>query len=149
MPRPKKKVPQKLRKEIKKTINELSLADQLMPLMFDVENMSILLALRKTEDTSGLPFVSLGDVTSLGKSQKLVDRLNLMIAYGLVEKTDNKYKLTEFGLSAADFSRKLVVMINEDAEIAKRSKLAGHIAVVQAIDQKGEELIKKTIKERT
>jgi len=149
MPRPRKRIPQKLEKEIEETMDSLNLAEQLMPLMFDLDNMSILLALKRAHGTSGLPFVSVGEVTGLGKSQKLVDRLNLMISYGLVERTNGKYDLTEFGLSAASFAERLVVMINEDQEIARRSKLTGHLATVNSIRQKSEELVRKRIREGT
>lgn len=136
MGRPRKQIPEKMRNELKETIDDLLLVDQLMPLMFDKENMSILLSLLMTKDEKGLPFVSIGEITDLGKSQKLVDRLNLMIDYGIIEKTNGNYNLTEFGVSAANFTKKLITLVNEDNKISNKAKFAGYNIIYQTIEQK-------------
>ena len=136
MPRPENKLPTELEQELAETKTDLDLAAQIMPLMFDMDNMSILLALEKTATTGGLPFVSLGKATQLGTSQKLVDRLNLMIGYGFVEKPNGKYRLTEYGTSAADFAKKIVQLVNTDETLARKAGLKGHLQIIEETEQR-------------
>lgn len=150
MPRPPIEIPNKTKKSIESTLGELKLADQLVPLMFDKDHMAVLLSLLCANDAGGLSFTLVSKVAGLGRSQKLVDTLSHLIDYGLVEKLNGNYKLTDYGISAARFAEKFIRMINSDPQVArKRSELAGNISIIKAVEQKYNEQIKMKVKEAT
>lgn len=147
MPRPKIEVPKDVVDKVAEAMEELTVADQLVPLIFDKENMAILLILREAHQTHGLAFSPIGEATELGKSQKLLDLLGHMIEYGLVEHTNSSYALTELGMSAANFARNLISAINADPEVAKKAGLADRYSMIQYAEKKGKELLEKRIRE--
>ncbi len=146
MPRPKIEVPKVLANNITEAMEELTVADQLVPLIFDRDNMAILLILREAHQTHGLAFSLIGEATELGKSQKLLDLLGHMIEYGLVEHTNSNYALTELGMSAAKFAGNLVDAINADPETAKKTGLADRSSLTQIAETKSKELLERRIR---
>jgi hypothetical protein len=147
MPRPKIEVPKDIVDKVAEAMEELTVADQLVPLVFDKENMAILLILREAYQSHGLAFSAIGEATGLGKSQKLLDLLRHMIEYGLVEHTNSSYALTELGMSTANFAHRFVSAINADPEVAKKVGLADRYSMIQYAEKKSKELMEKRIRE--
>lgn len=149
MARLKKKIAAELRKEIQSALGELTLADQLAPLMFDKDHMAVLLSLMCSYETGGLSFTQIGDITNLGKSQKLVDTLNHLSGHGLVERTNGNYNLTDYGYSAATHADRFIEMINSDPEIASKSDLAGNLAVIKKVKRRHTQFVNKAVQQTT
>lgn len=143
--RPKKVIANKLRKKINTVLSGLTLADQLVPLMFEKDHLAVLLSLK--QKTDGLTFSLIGDVAGLGRSQKLVDILNHLVDYRLIDKQNGNYTLSDYGLSAANFAERFIKMITSDPNVARNSPIAAQKAVIEDIEQKYEESLKKRVKE--
>jgi hypothetical protein len=149
MARLKKEIPNDLKKHLDSALGDLHLASQIVPLMFDKDHMAILLSLKVSSEAGGLSFSQLGDVTKLGKSQKLVDFLGHLSGYGFIEKTNGNYELTDYGLSAAGFVVRFLDLVNQDPDIARSSPLAGHKAVIHSVNQRYAASIKNKVKQST
>ena len=126
MPRPRKEVEEAVKREIEKIEEKLAIWDLLVPLMFDADNLKILLVLRAA-DKGLLSFSRIGEYTRLGKGQKLIDRLNYLIRFGLVQKEGGEYRLTShLGRSLADLSYRMI-------SLSDKSEILGWLADLKAV----------------
>jgi hypothetical protein len=136
MARPKKEIPSDAESEIEKVEKELEIWGPLLTLVFDVDNIKILLFLRAADEANmSMPFSRLGERTKIGKSQRLVDSLNYLTRYGLVQMNKGGYRLTPgLGRSVADFVHRMIKLsdkignlrwlksFKEDVEEAERAE---------------------------
>lgn len=140
MPRPRKEVDRVTEEKIEKMQEELAIWDQIFPLIFNGDNLKILLILKSVK--TGLSFSQLGRYTKLGVSQKLADRLNYLARYGLVQKANGNYELTpHLGQSFAELAYR-IISLSGNIEILK--SLEGLKEVLREVDKEIEpELIKE------
>jgi hypothetical protein len=116
MVRPRKELPENVKKEQAALVNNRTLWDQLAPLLFDKDNLLVLLSLRiAKKQGANVPFSRIGDGIDLGKSQKLADTLDYLVRCGLVRRADNGYTLTDrLGVGFTTFAGTLIRNLQKD-----------------------------------
>jgi hypothetical protein len=145
--RTKNEIPIHLKKNIEVALAGLTLADQIVPLMFNIENLAILISLREAFQVKGLSFSQLGEVAGLGKSQKLVDMLRHLGDYGLVKRSTGIYVLTEYGKSVADIADRFLILVNKNPQFAQKSTFAGRKELVDSILEVNKKSVKNDASE--
>jgi len=149
MVRPKKEVPAIVEAEEKALTENLTLWDQLAPLLFNKNNLLLLLVLRIAQKQgTSLPFTKVGEYKRLGKSQKLAHTLDYLTRCGLVRRTEKGYALTErLGLSFTNFAEKFVKTLQKS--ISKQPWLNDLVDVIERIEELEEVEVKNSIKTKT
>jgi len=126
-----------------------TLWDQLAPLLFNKDNLLLLLVLRTAQKRgTSLPFARVGELTRLGKSQKLVSTLGYLARCGLVRRTDKGYTLTDrLGLGFTNFAERFVKNLNK--QLPRQPWLDDLVSVMEQVAKLEEAEAKNSIREKT